>query len=478
MEMPCVGGQALHELTLQHLLAFMAAYPEQPKMALHVLEEGTTGSPGRVAALDAALAGTVTALLQAHPRTVLVLASEGGERESNFFFNTQSGAREAMAPALFLSLPASLIDTAPAVARAVAENQRRLVTARDVYSTLLHVPRVREGAPPDLPRHSLSLLSILPDDRDCGSAALPPRQCLCGRVRALVAAAARAVAAHALALPLTALRCVKRVSGCCRDPPSPHCAIARCAPPPPPRLRAVGGDEARRARAGGARAVAHEPPAVAARRARAPLPAAAPLHHCVGARAGGYLRHAPGLAAAEHALCGGVPDARRHGLLGADVLHGGAGPRVALQAREGRQGVLVRVPPPPRTPPHSPARSAHACPCPGSYHSFHAPIIRRRTSALAFKPCLGAGPDAPPLEYCVCDVGEKEGGAASVEEKVLGEVGSAHAGTYVEMVDKDDVLLSRWSHGSAEAFEVFNRKPVGIVFKVRLARRGAAARGA
>jgi hypothetical protein len=90
------------------------------------------------------------------------------------------GAVEHKLPLLYVVAPDWLMKERPEWLAALHDNQRRLVTVREVYAAMLQL-----AAFPDA--HSLekglrSLFETLPEQRSCAEAGIPEEFCACHRV--------------------------------------------------------------------------------------------------------------------------------------------------------------------------------------------------------------------------------------------------------------------------------------------------------
>ncbi len=79
--------------------------------------------------------------------------------------------------------------------------------------------------------------------------------------------------------------------------------------------------------------------------------------------------------------------------------------------------------------------------------------------------CLGPKDEKKDLEFCVCNAGKQDDASY-----LFGEQSNSNSAALVNMIDKDDVKLLRWTHGMAEQLEIINNKDLDIVFQVAIRR--------
>ena len=132
----------------------------------------------RLPSLDADLADM---LLRMAPtvlqETVLLLLSDHGTH-GIWYNDHEVGALEHQLPFLYVLAPDWLMRERPAWRDALAVNQRRLVTAHDLYRTMRTL-----AVWPDAPagEHGPTILDEIAEERTCAQAGVPRAYCACRR---------------------------------------------------------------------------------------------------------------------------------------------------------------------------------------------------------------------------------------------------------------------------------------------------------
>jgi hypothetical protein len=111
--------------------------------------------------------------------TVLLLLSDHGTH-GIWYTEYEIGATEHQLPFLYIVVPDWLLKERPAWAVALGRNQRRLVTAHELYRGMQQL-----AAYPDPVEASgtakLSIFDEIPDGRTCEEAGIPEIYCACHR---------------------------------------------------------------------------------------------------------------------------------------------------------------------------------------------------------------------------------------------------------------------------------------------------------
>eukprot|EP00908_Phaeocystis_cordata_P024890 Transcript_7344.p4 GENE.Transcript_7344~~Transcript_7344.p4 ORF type:complete len:153 (-),score=64.53 Transcript_7344:78-536(-) len=131
----------------------------------------------RLPSLDEHLAAALRRLARgALQETVLLLLSDHGTHGIWYSNEFELGAAEHKLPLLFVVAPDWLLRRNPRWADALAANQRRLVTVRDIYQTMRTLVAWPDP-PPDAA--APSLLEPMPEERTCADAGIPDVYCAC-----------------------------------------------------------------------------------------------------------------------------------------------------------------------------------------------------------------------------------------------------------------------------------------------------------
>ncbi|KAH8356966.1 hypothetical protein KR200_009312, partial [Drosophila serrata] len=121
--------------------------------------------------------------------TLLLVVSNHG-LNSGYFYETVQGKVEGNLPLALLCYPKWMEESFPRAIANLRQNSHRLVTSYDLHVTLLDLPRLTSIedrsieqrsfglAAQDLPR-GISLFLPVPSTRDCSSAHVPSKYCLC-----------------------------------------------------------------------------------------------------------------------------------------------------------------------------------------------------------------------------------------------------------------------------------------------------------
>ncbi len=182
----CVGGRAAHAPLMDYERQFLSSYRGLPRLSWTIYLEGHEPSFRAMANLDADLAAHLLRLRASHAHnTAVLLLSDHGIHYGKYYDRAKAGPSEHAMPVFYALFPRAHLARHPRISRALCVNQRRLVSPFDVHATLLHMLSYPEPpALPDWSGHSSpmrprSLLSIVPRDRTCAEAGVPPEACPC-----------------------------------------------------------------------------------------------------------------------------------------------------------------------------------------------------------------------------------------------------------------------------------------------------------
>lgn len=132
----------------------------------------------RLPSLDASLAALIDRLAATvlHD-TVLLLLADHGTHGIWYATDFEIGAAEHKLPFMYVVAPGWLMRERPGWLAALRANQKRLVTAHEVYQAMRTL-----AAWPDEPEgRRLSIFDPVPANRSCAEAKVPPEYCACLR---------------------------------------------------------------------------------------------------------------------------------------------------------------------------------------------------------------------------------------------------------------------------------------------------------
>lgn len=178
----CVGGRLLHEHGLDHAAEVLTspAYGDAPRLVVQSLYGAAEPSMVRAYSLDEAIRGLLERVVAEAPNTLVALASDSGNTQSDYYFGTRAGRSEAALPATFLLAPARVLDAHPGARDALRANQDVLASPASLHATLREVMGLPGGGGDDDEGGVPSLLKPLPKERTCGDAGVQPSVCQCG----------------------------------------------------------------------------------------------------------------------------------------------------------------------------------------------------------------------------------------------------------------------------------------------------------
>ena len=176
----CVGGgRTLHEVMIGYLEEFWSSYLDAPRrwaaintMVAH--EHFMLRLPSLDADLASFLLRMAGTVLQ---DTVVLLLSDHGSH-GIWYTDHEIGAAEHQLPFLYVLAPDWLMQEKPAWLAALTANQRRLVTAHELYRAM-RLLAAWPDSPPAEAGGAPSLFDELPEDRSCEQAGVPAVYCAC-----------------------------------------------------------------------------------------------------------------------------------------------------------------------------------------------------------------------------------------------------------------------------------------------------------
>jgi len=175
----CVGGgRSLHQVMIGYLEEFWTGYLEAPRRwaAINTMVAHEHFML-RLPSLDADLAALLLRMAgTALQDTVVLLLSDHGTH-GIWYTEYEIGATEHQLPFLYVLAPDWLMRERPEWLRALSVNQRRLVTAHELYRTM----RVLAAYPETPPAPGLTIFQELPEGRTCREAGIPEVYCACKR---------------------------------------------------------------------------------------------------------------------------------------------------------------------------------------------------------------------------------------------------------------------------------------------------------
>ena len=167
-----------HQVMIGYLEEFWTGYLEAPRRwaAINTMVAHEHFML-RLPSLDADLAALLLRMAgTALQDTVVILLSDHGTH-GIWYTEYEIGATEHQLPFLYVLAPDWLMRERPEWLRALSVNQRRLVTAHELYRTM----RVLAAYPETPPAPGLTIFQELPEGRTCREAGIPEVYCACKR---------------------------------------------------------------------------------------------------------------------------------------------------------------------------------------------------------------------------------------------------------------------------------------------------------
>lgn len=196
----CLLGTEVHKIAIQGLKSFWEVYNESTKFSFNIFIEGHEPTASIVCCSCEAIEFNHQNTLQARvldndlaellggkiidlSNTVVLLMSDHGQHSSlPFVFGADSSAVDNRTPLLLALFPREFLDKHPAARAHLKANEQALVTARDISTTLVNVFTGGGKAFDDKKNiHGVSLLAQDIGDRNCTSALIPSKVCICNR---------------------------------------------------------------------------------------------------------------------------------------------------------------------------------------------------------------------------------------------------------------------------------------------------------
>lgn len=192
----CYLGRHPHEYTLDYALQFFENHPQPRFLSVDLIASHENPAISRVSAADADLAQFVQQIASRldGANTIIMIMSDHGYKPRS----TRAFAKEHVRPLLLVFVPHALAANEKWLDRidldVIKTNTKRLVTAYDLYATLLGLLETNHSK--IRPKWAYSLFDQeVPEDRSCLDARIPPRYCPCVRAQEVAAKHPRAYAA-------------------------------------------------------------------------------------------------------------------------------------------------------------------------------------------------------------------------------------------------------------------------------------------
>ena len=176
----CVGGgRSLHQVMIGYLEEFWGAYRGAPRRFAAVnTMVAHEHFMLRLPSLDADLAALLLRLAAGVlADTVLLLLSDHGTH-GIWYTEYEIGTTEHQLPFLYVLAPHWLLAERPAWLAGLTANQKRLVTAHDLYHAMRLIAAYPD-TPPRAPGAPPSLFDEMPIGRTCAEAKVPRAYCAC-----------------------------------------------------------------------------------------------------------------------------------------------------------------------------------------------------------------------------------------------------------------------------------------------------------
>jgi len=134
-----------------------------------------------ISTLDDGLATFITSAYETGKlnNTALILLSDHGSQHGPYYILSKAGQAEYKLPLLTMLLPNQWLERNPTAKKNLYHNQQALITAYDIYKTLLFPLNVEDNTEPEF---AYSIFDdYIPFKRTCKQARIPKELCICKR---------------------------------------------------------------------------------------------------------------------------------------------------------------------------------------------------------------------------------------------------------------------------------------------------------
>jgi hypothetical protein len=192
----CFGRKFAHEQTFEYIDDFYRNYHDVPKFSFTAFQEPHDRTMQIFGSVDLGLRDFIAqmnagwnvttpyhgdvdetraqSILQ---ESIVVIYADHGMNFGEYALNHPEGWWEHKLPEMLISVPTSILEKFPEIGEALTHNTNSLVTAYDLFATLMHIPIYPE--PPVLPNPQIarSLFTKIDRQRTCDDAFIPPEYC-------------------------------------------------------------------------------------------------------------------------------------------------------------------------------------------------------------------------------------------------------------------------------------------------------------
>jgi len=173
----CIGDRRVHTYSLQYAKEYFANYKNAGKIATVSFMEAHEGSMEIIEQTDDDLGEFLkNGLGDEANNTFVFLVADHGNHMSPYFLWATGGKIENRLPAFFMTTPPWFQERYPTLSANLLENQNRLFTADDLYTTLRELSKLPEFGGDSIGGFK-GLLEVLPD-RGCAEANIRDFMCV------------------------------------------------------------------------------------------------------------------------------------------------------------------------------------------------------------------------------------------------------------------------------------------------------------
>ncbi|KAJ8983434.1 hypothetical protein NQ317_005899 [Molorchus minor] len=176
----CTGNIPRHKVMLNEIKDFFDIYRTMPKFLFGFHGELSHDDYNLVGVADEDFKEFLTELNKsgALDNTILIVMADHGHRFAEVR-NTIQGKQEERLPFFSFTFPKSFREKHKKIYQNFLENQDKLVTPFDIYTTLRNVLNLENTGMADISQRSVSLFSKIPEERSCAHAYIEPHWCAC-----------------------------------------------------------------------------------------------------------------------------------------------------------------------------------------------------------------------------------------------------------------------------------------------------------
>eukprot|EP01132_Coremiostelium_polycephalum_P000396 gene396-500_t len=181
----CLGNKHIHNTLFNYINQYWDNYPDVGKIATATFMDAHEGSMDVIKFADDGFSNFVGNDMKSRMNdTSMIFLSDHGSHMGLYYMFTEGGKVEVATPVLYLTLPNWFLNAHPDVHKNLLENENKLASPFQLYSTLRALSTYPEFGgidmmDPEGKRIDKGLLGHIPDDISCKDLGIPSDFCQC-----------------------------------------------------------------------------------------------------------------------------------------------------------------------------------------------------------------------------------------------------------------------------------------------------------